>query len=150
MKNNLLRKKFLSCSFYLHRFSKYVSYGFPIINFYNPGVHYETPCTSKILFNQSINQSINISSCAIVGNKLICLIARKMYDIRGNILHMRLAYNFWLTSVVVEGFCTEKCELESLAFYSQTRLNETRSVCKLFQICDNITILFLHIKTTNP
>jgi hypothetical protein len=44
MKNNLLGKTFLSCSFYLYRFRKYVSYGFPIINFCNPGVHYETPC----------------------------------------------------------------------------------------------------------
>jgi hypothetical protein len=36
----------LSCSFYLYSlFRKYVSYGFPIINFCNPGVHYETPCT---------------------------------------------------------------------------------------------------------
>jgi len=42
MKNNLLGKKILSCS-YLYRFCKYVSYGFPIINFCNPGVHYETP-----------------------------------------------------------------------------------------------------------
>ena len=45
MKNNLLGKKFLSCSFCLYRFRKYVSYGFPIINCCNPGVHYETPCT---------------------------------------------------------------------------------------------------------
>ena len=44
MKNNLLGG-FLSCSFYLYRFRKYVSYGFPIINFCNPRVHYETPCT---------------------------------------------------------------------------------------------------------
>jgi hypothetical protein len=36
MKNNLLGKKFLSCSFYLYWFRKYVSYGFPIINFCNP------------------------------------------------------------------------------------------------------------------
>jgi hypothetical protein len=36
--------KKLSCSFYLYRFRKYVSYGFPIIHFCNPGVHYETPC----------------------------------------------------------------------------------------------------------
>ena len=43
-KNNLLGKKFLSCSFYLHRFRKYVSYGFPTINLCNPGVHYGTPC----------------------------------------------------------------------------------------------------------
>jgi len=37
------KNNFLSCSFYLYRFRKYVSYGFPIINFCNPGVHYETP-----------------------------------------------------------------------------------------------------------
>jgi hypothetical protein len=36
--------KNFSCSFYLYRFRKYVSYGFPIIHFCNPGVHYETPC----------------------------------------------------------------------------------------------------------
>jgi hypothetical protein len=36
--------KCLSCSFYLYRFRKYVSYSFPIINFCNQGVHYETPC----------------------------------------------------------------------------------------------------------
>jgi hypothetical protein len=43
MKNNLLGKTFLS-SFYLYRFRKYVSSGFPIIIFCNTGVHYETPC----------------------------------------------------------------------------------------------------------
>jgi hypothetical protein len=32
MKNNLLGKKFLTCFFYLYRFRKYVSYGFPIIS----------------------------------------------------------------------------------------------------------------------
>jgi len=39
----------LRCSFYLYRFRKYVSCGFPIINFCNPGVHYEMPCRSKRL-----------------------------------------------------------------------------------------------------
>jgi len=39
----LTGNNFLSCSFYLHRFCKYVSYGLPIINFCN-FVHYETPC----------------------------------------------------------------------------------------------------------
>jgi hypothetical protein len=43
---NNKKKKLLSCSFYLYRFRKYVSYGFPIINFCNPGVYYETPCIS--------------------------------------------------------------------------------------------------------
>jgi len=38
MKNNLLEKEFLSCSFCRYRFHKYVSYDFPIINFCNPGV----------------------------------------------------------------------------------------------------------------
>jgi hypothetical protein len=37
----------LSCSFYLYRFPKYVSYGFPVINFCNPRVCYETPCIEK-------------------------------------------------------------------------------------------------------
>jgi hypothetical protein len=61
MKDNLLEKKFLSCSLYLHRFRKYVSYGFPIINFWNPGVHYETPCiyifvfVSMYLFNSRMS-----------------------------------------------------------------------------------------------
>ena len=44
VKNNLLWKKFLSYSFFLHRFRKYMSFGFPIINLCNPRVHYETPC----------------------------------------------------------------------------------------------------------
>jgi len=42
-KTTYWEKKFLSCSFYLYRFHKYMSYGFPITNFCNPGVHYETP-----------------------------------------------------------------------------------------------------------
>ena len=41
-------KKCLSCSVYLYRFRKFVSYGFPIINFCNRGVHYETPCISHL------------------------------------------------------------------------------------------------------
>jgi hypothetical protein len=44
-KTTYWEKKFLSCSFYLYRFRKYLSYGFPIINFCNLGVHYETLCT---------------------------------------------------------------------------------------------------------
>jgi len=43
MQNDLLGKKLLS-SFYLYRFHKHVSYDFSIINFCNPGVHYEMPC----------------------------------------------------------------------------------------------------------
>jgi hypothetical protein len=40
----LTEKKKLSCSFYLYKFRKYVSYGFPTIYVCNPGVHSETPC----------------------------------------------------------------------------------------------------------
>jgi hypothetical protein len=42
----LTGKKFLSCSFCLYMFHKYtyMSYGFPVINFCNPGVHYKMPC----------------------------------------------------------------------------------------------------------
>ena len=42
-----LTGKFFFCSFYLYRFRKYVSYGFPIIFFCNPEVHYETPCITE-------------------------------------------------------------------------------------------------------
>jgi len=49
-KKRLTGKFFFSCSFYLYRFRKYVSYGFPIINFCNPGLHYEKPCIIKILY----------------------------------------------------------------------------------------------------
>jgi len=38
-------------SFYLYRFRKYVSYGFPIMNFCNPGVHYETPYIYMYILN---------------------------------------------------------------------------------------------------
>jgi hypothetical protein len=41
-------KKSWNFSFYLYRFCKYVSYGFPIINFCISGVHYEMPCICKI------------------------------------------------------------------------------------------------------
>jgi len=40
----LIGKIYLSSSFYLYRFRKHVSYGFPIINFCNPGLHYQAPC----------------------------------------------------------------------------------------------------------
>jgi len=42
-----VKNNFLSCSFYLYRFRKYVSYDFPILNFCNPGVHYATPSTRR-------------------------------------------------------------------------------------------------------
>ena len=44
----LTGKKKLSFSFYLYRFGNYVSYGFPIINFFNSGVHYESPVSRKL------------------------------------------------------------------------------------------------------
>jgi hypothetical protein len=40
--------------FYLYRFRKYVSNGFPIIIFCNPGVHYETPCIYSRVCNAPI------------------------------------------------------------------------------------------------
>jgi hypothetical protein len=45
----LTGKKKISCSLYLYRFRKHVSYGFPIINFCNPRVHYETPCIDSFV-----------------------------------------------------------------------------------------------------
>jgi hypothetical protein len=44
-------KKCLSRSFYMYRSRKYVSYGFPITNFSNPRVHYESPVYSKQRIN---------------------------------------------------------------------------------------------------
>jgi hypothetical protein len=44
-------ERILSCFFYLYRFRKYVSYGFPIINFCIPGVHYEMPCIIRELLS---------------------------------------------------------------------------------------------------
>ena len=46
VEKQLTGEKFLSYSFYLYRFRKYMSYGFPIINFCNSAIHYETPCAS--------------------------------------------------------------------------------------------------------
>jgi hypothetical protein len=40
----LTGENILSCSFNLYRFRKYLSYGFRIIHFCNPGVHFETLC----------------------------------------------------------------------------------------------------------
>ena len=60
-------KKFLSCSFYLYRFRKYVSHGSPIINFCNPGVHYETSCIIldhlkvHVRFNQETRSTYNVT-----------------------------------------------------------------------------------------
>jgi hypothetical protein len=46
----------LSCSFYLYRFRKYVTYGFPIINFCNPGVHYETHCIKTLRLDYKVTR----------------------------------------------------------------------------------------------
>jgi hypothetical protein len=51
-KKQLTGGKVLSCSFRLYRIRKYVSYGFPIINFCNPRVHYETPCILRQKYTQ--------------------------------------------------------------------------------------------------
>jgi hypothetical protein len=59
---NLLGNKFLSCSFYLYGFRKYVSYGFPVINFCNPGVHYEKPCIYSLnMLSEILSTTANIT-----------------------------------------------------------------------------------------
>jgi hypothetical protein len=59
IKKTTFWKKKLGCSFYLYRFRKYLSYGFPIINFCNPGVHYETPCITRTKFvHQRVRNSM--------------------------------------------------------------------------------------------
>jgi hypothetical protein len=62
---HLTGKKILTCSFYLYRFRKHVSYGFPIINFCNPGVHYETPYISEIWMNRETecDYTVDMRNC---------------------------------------------------------------------------------------
>jgi len=64
----LTGEKKLSCSFYLYRFRKYVSYGFPVINFCNPGVHYETPCIITFQWDeiQQKNQVVRFLAITLV------------------------------------------------------------------------------------
>jgi len=56
----------MSCSFYLYRFRKYVSYGFPIINLYNRGVHYKTLCILSFLYIRKIIQEIVTTAKALI------------------------------------------------------------------------------------
>ena len=53
-KKKLTGEELLSCFFYLYRFRKYVSYGFRIINFCIPRVHYETPRILAPVFMQHL------------------------------------------------------------------------------------------------
>jgi len=65
MKNNLLG--FFFELFLLYRFRKYVFYGFPIINFCNPGVHYETPCISDpICINVKTSYYLSTLMCGTI------------------------------------------------------------------------------------
>ena len=64
------KKKNLSYSFYLHRFCKYASYGFTIINASNSGLHYETPC---ILLHTSRSMQI------MIRHKVDCKICVVLY-----------------------------------------------------------------------
>ena len=61
-------RTFLNCSFCIYRFRKYVSYGFPIINFCNPGLNYETSCIRFTLrldkARQRRDSFIVLRSCA--------------------------------------------------------------------------------------
>jgi len=46
--------------FYLYRFCKYMSLGFPIINVCNPGVHYETPGICHCFYTLSRLVSVRV------------------------------------------------------------------------------------------
>jgi hypothetical protein len=50
---------------YLCRFRKYVSYVFPVTNFCNPGVRYETPCIIMFLL-PTLNSEGTVSGRACV------------------------------------------------------------------------------------
>jgi hypothetical protein len=71
MKNNLLGKNVLSCSFYMYRFRKYVSYGFPIINFCNPGVQYGIPCIYTVHYETSCIYTVHYETPCINGRKIV-------------------------------------------------------------------------------
>ena len=59
-KKTCWEKIFWSCSFYLYRFCKHVSRDFPIIIFFfNPGVHYETPCIFECI-NSTLKHLISL------------------------------------------------------------------------------------------
>ena len=77
----LTGEKILSCLFYLYRFCKYVSYGFAIINFCNPGVHYETPCI-MLSFNSMTYNSIckfDTHTCCVSNRR--CLLNATSYHV---------------------------------------------------------------------
>jgi hypothetical protein len=69
--NSLLGKIYLSCSFYLCRFRKYVSYGFPIIHFCNPGVHYERSCIFRTMsIKESPTKMCYVLYCGCLKSKI--------------------------------------------------------------------------------
>jgi hypothetical protein len=97
MKNNLLGKKFLSCSFYFYRFRRYVSYGFPIIIFCNPGVHYETPCIiflpATYDFNATLLYGVKLPSRRMISHHIhLTAFTKDFYD---NIL----LWYWWILNV---------------------------------------------------
>jgi len=98
MKNNLLGKNVLSCSFYLYRFRKYVFYSFPIINFCNPGVHYKMPC---IFTNQTCS--------------LITLYGYRNYQLR-----------FWSNAFLINDATTlPRCSVQSGKAQGSSRLSRS-------------------------
>jgi len=97
MKNNLLGKKFLSFSFYLYRFRKYVSYSFPRINFCNPRVHYETPCTYIVCVHAREIYCIFTTCCiiSILFSKRCCVFHNFIFNCSNNNLPVSVSFLVW-------------------------------------------------------
>jgi len=108
--------KNLSCSFYLYRFSKYVSYGFPIINICNLGVHYETPCVLHLFLTLFLSVfSIYIKFRLVSnyeGNTFVFNIVRYLGDgaFKLSVLetYRRLLYSVFIGGAILPAYTT--CE----------------------------------------
>jgi hypothetical protein len=114
----LTGKNFLSCSFYLYSlFRKYVSYGFLIINFCNPGVHYETPCIFLnfifLLCNCQLAVTVLASTwqCLVICMYVIvCVYLTVCYKHTAQLIFVFLLWTasyFKLTTTVLCPFCTQ-------------------------------------------
>ena len=134
MKNNLLGKKFLSCSFYLYRFRKYISYGFPIINFCNPGVHYEMPCMfslQALLRNKGPPPLLSrpqLCSWVMISTSYCNISSQKDSYFLG---HSGILY---LWSPIIPGFCCKRYWLLIIRWrrglFGKSFVSKHNSICK--------------------
>ena len=146
--------KKLSFYFYLYRFHKYMFYGFFIINFCNPRVHYETPCIIReniefqvlvylkaIHFTCSITIYIYIYFLQTTSFRLTRVIFQHIKRLLpperpfSHYIHShRLAAEMWTT---VKNKCTGKKKNFGCSFY-------------LYMLCEYVSYGFPTINICNP